>query len=179
VVAVDAVAYRLEFARQYNQVEVLNFKEEEDLVARLKEMTAGRGPDVCIDAVGMEAKGSWLHSALGVKLKLEAGAPTALNQALYSVRKGGTVSVVGVYGPPWNLVPIGVAVNKGLTLRMAQCHVKRYMPHLLEHIRAGRIDPRRIITHRFPLGEVARAYELFSEKRDGCIKCVLLPHGHA
>ncbi len=142
-------------------------------------MTEGRGPDVCIDAVGMEAEGSKLHSVLGAKLKLEAGSPTALNWAIQAARKGGTVSIVGVYGPPWNLVPIGTAMNKGLTLRMNQCNVKRYMPHLLVHIREGRFNPRRIITHRFPLGGVARAYELFEKKLDGCIKCVLLPHGHA
>jgi threonine dehydrogenase-like Zn-dependent dehydrogenase len=178
VIAVDHLPYRLEFARRYAQVETLNFKEE-DLVPTLKEMTEGRGPDVCIDAVGMEAEGSRLHSVLGVTLKLEAGSPTALNWAIQAARKGGTVSIIGVYGPPWNLVPIGTAMNKGLTLRMNQCNVKRYMPHLLEHIRKGRIDARGIITHRFPLGEVARAYELFEKKLDGCIKCVLLPHGHA
>ncbi|HEX8440054.1 zinc-dependent alcohol dehydrogenase [Archangium sp.] len=178
VIAVDHIPYRLEFARKYARVETLNFKEE-DIVPTLKEMTDGRGPDVCIDAVGMEAEGSKLHSVLGVTLKLEAGSPTALNWAIQAARKGGTISVVGVYGPPWNLVPIGTAMNKGLTMRMNQCNVKRYMPHLLEHIRAGRIDARGIITHRFPLGEVARAYELFEKKLDGCIKCVLLPHGHA
>jgi threonine dehydrogenase-like Zn-dependent dehydrogenase len=176
---VDHIPYRLEFARRYAQVETLNFKQEEDLIPLLKEMTEGRGPDVTIDAVGMEAEGSKLHSMLGVKLKLEAGSPTALNWAIQATRKGGTVSVIGVYGPPWNLVPIGTAMNKGLTLRMNQCNVKRYMPHLLEHIRKGRIDAKGIITHRFPLGEVARAYELFEKKLDGCIKCVLLPHGHA
>ena len=179
VIAVDHVSYRLDFARRYAQVETLNFKEEEDIVTTLKELTEGRGPDVTIDAVGMEAEGSKLHSMLGVKLKLEAGSPTALNWAIQATRKGGTISVVGVYGPPWNLVPIGTAMNKGLTLRMNQCNVKRYMPHLLEHIRKGRIDAKGIITHRFPLGEVARAYELFEKKLDGCIKCVLLPHGHA
>ncbi|HLM42225.1 MAG TPA: zinc-dependent alcohol dehydrogenase [Myxococcaceae bacterium] len=179
VIAVDHVPYRLDFARRYAQVETLNFKEEEDIVTTLKELTEGRGPDVTIDAVGMEAEGSKLHSMLGVKLKLEAGSPTALNWAIQATRKGGTISVVGVYGPPWNLVPIGTAMNKGLTLRMNQCNVKRYMPHLLEHIRKGRIDAKGIITHRFPLGEVARAYELFEKKLDGCIKCVLLPHGHA
>ena len=179
VIAVDHVSYRLDFARRYAQVETLNFKEEDDIVTTLKELTEGRGPDVTIDAVGMEAEGSKLHSMLGVKLKLEAGSPTALNWAIQATRKGGTISVVGVYGPPWNLVPIGTAMNKGLTLRMNQCNVKRYMPHLLEHIRKGRIDAKGIITHRFPLGEVARAYELFEKKLDGCIKCVLLPHGHA
>jgi len=179
VIAVDHVPYRLDFARRYSRVETLNFKEEGDIVSRLKDMTEGRGPDVVIDAVGMEAEGSKLHSTLGLALKLEAGSPVALNWAIQSVRRGGSVSIIGVYGPPWNLVPMGTAMNKGLTMRMGQCNVKRYMPHLLEHIRKGRIDAKGIITHRFPLGEVAHAYELFSKKLDGCVKCVLLPHGHA
>jgi threonine dehydrogenase-like Zn-dependent dehydrogenase len=92
------------------------------------------------------------------------------------VRKDGVVSIVGAYGPPWNLVPIGAAMNKGLTLRMNQCNVKRYVPRLVEHIRAGRIDPTAIITHRFRLRDAPEAYRAFDEKRDGCIKCVLLPH---
>ncbi|MFL5359082.1 zinc-dependent alcohol dehydrogenase [Archangium sp.] len=179
VIAVDSLEYRLDFARRYAQVETLNFKEEEDIILKLKDLTEGRGPDCCVDAVGLEAEGDSLHTLLGVKLKVEAGSPTAINWSIQAARKGGTVSIIGVYGPPWNMVAIGTAMNKGLTLRMNQCNVKRYMPHLLEHIRAGRIDAKGIITHRFPLGEVARAYELFEQKKDGCIKCVLLPHGHA
>lgn len=179
VIAVDCLDYRLDFARRYAQVETLNFKEEADIILKLKDMTEGRGPDCCVDAVGLEAEGDNLHTLLGVKLKLEAGSPTAINWSIQAARKGGTVSIIGVYGPPWNMVAIGTAMNKGLTLRMNQCNVKRYMPHLLEHIRAGRVDAKGIITHRFPLGEVSRAYELFEKKKDGCIKCVLLPHGHA
>ena len=91
------------------------------------------------------------------------------------MRKAGHVSIVGVYGPPWNLVPIGTAMNKGLTLRMNQCNVKRYMPHLLEHVRAGRVDPKAIITHRLPLEEVAEGYHLFSKRLDGCVKTILIP----
>ena len=93
--------------------------------------------------------------------------------------KGGNISIVGVYGPPWNLVPIGTAMNKGLTLRMNQCNVRRYMPHLLKHIREGRVDARKIISHRFPLEKAQKAYDTFSDKTDNCIKCVLLPHGEA
>jgi threonine dehydrogenase-like Zn-dependent dehydrogenase len=91
------------------------------------------------------------------------------------VRRGGNVVIIGVYGPPFNLINIGTAMNKGLTLRMAQCNVKRYMPHLLEHIRAGRIDPKQIITHRLPLEEAPEAYHVFANKKDDCIKCVLIP----
>lgn len=175
VIAIDHVDYRLAFAESYARVEAMDFKKADDVVMTLRELTDGRGPDVCIDAVGMEAEGSKLHRFLGLQLMLEAGAPTALQWAIQSVRKGGTVSVVGVYGPPWNLIPIGTAMNKGLTLRMNQCNVRRYMPHLLEHIRAGRVDAKAIISHRFPLSEAPTAYELFSSKKDHCIKCVLVP----
>jgi threonine dehydrogenase-like Zn-dependent dehydrogenase len=178
VIAVDHVPYRLAFAEQYAKVETVNFKEVGDVVLYLRELCGGRGADVCIDAVGMEAEGSMMHKVLGMA-KMEAGSPTAINWCIDSVRKGGNVSIIGVYGPPWNLINIGSAMNKGLTLRMNQCNVRRYMPHLLEHIRAGRIDAKGIITHRFPLEEAPHAYHLFAQKRDGCVKCVLTPHGHA
>jgi len=179
VIAVDRVPERLHFARQYNGVETLNFEEVDDPVMTLREMTGGRGADVCIDAVGMEAEGSTVERVLGLKSKLEAGVATALAWCIQTARKGGNVSIVGVYGPPWNLVPIGTAMNKGLTLRMNQCNVKRYVPHLLKHIREGRIDARRIITHRFPLQRAPEAYHLFEKRSRGCIKCVLLPQGEA
>jgi len=179
VIAVDRVPERLNFARQYNGVETLNFEEVDDPVMTLREMTGGRGADVCIDAVGMEAEGSTVERVLGLKSKLEAGVATALAWCIQTARKGGNVSIVGVYGPPWNLVPIGTAMNKGLTLRMNQCNVKRYVPHLLKHIREGRIDARRIITHRFPLQRAPEAYHLFEKRSRGCIKCVLLPQGEA
>lgn len=177
VIAVDRVQYRLEFMRRFAgaQTELVSFDEVDDVVAHLKQLTDGRGPDVCIDAVGLEAGGSPMHTLLGRKLMLEAGAPTAITWAIDSVRKGGNVVLMGVYGPPWNMIPIGTAMNKGLTLRMGQANCKRYMPRLLEHVRAGRIDAKAIITHRFPLDGVADAYELFAQRRDGCIKCVLTP----
>jgi threonine dehydrogenase-like Zn-dependent dehydrogenase len=174
VIAVDHVAERLELARRWAGAETVNFTEVDDVVLHLKGLTDGRGADVCIDAVGLEAAGSTLHRVLGAAF-LQAGRATALTWAIDAVRRGGNVAIIGVYGPPWNLVPIGTAMNKGLTLRMNQCNVRRYMPHLLEHIRAGRIDPRAIITHRLPLEEAPRAYDLFARKQDGCIKCVLLP----
>ena len=123
----------IHFAREYNGVETLNFDEVDNPVMALREMTGGRGADVCIDAVGMEAEGSALERALGLEAKLEAGAATALAWCIQTARKGGNVSIVGVYGPPWNLVPIGTAINKGLTLRINQCNVKLYVQHLLEH----------------------------------------------
>ena len=108
-------------------------------------------------------------------MKLQAGAATALHWAINSVRKGGIVSIVGVYGPTFNAVPIGNAMNKGLTLRMNQASVKRHLPRLIEHVQAGRINPSEIITHRVPLEEVTDAYHIFSAKLDNCIKTVLIP----
>lgn len=178
VIAVDMQDYRLDFARKFAHVETLNFKDV-DIVTAIKETTEGRGADVSIEAVGCEAEGSVLQRVLGLGLMAEAGASTALNWCMHATRKGGVISVVGVYGPPWNLVDIGTAMNKNQTLRLGQCNVKRYMPHLLEHIRKGRVNAKGIITHRFSLEDAPKAYDLFAKKQDGCIKCVLSPHGHA
>lgn len=177
VIAVDHLDYRLEFAKEYNNVETVNFHEAPrgDVVSLLQKMTDGRGADVCIDAVGCEAQGSATQSILGVKAKLMAGSATAINWSIASVRKGGNVVLIGVYGPPYNAVDIGSAMNKGITLRMNQANCKRYMPHLLDHIRAGRIDAKGLITHRVPLEHAADAYDLFENKKDDCIKCVLVP----
>ena len=174
VIAVDHVEYRLEAARRFADAEVLDFRRTNDVITLLRRLTGGRGPDVVIDAVGLEASGSRMHKLLG-KLRIEAGAATALEWAIHAVRRGGTVSVIGVYGPPWNIVPIGVAMNKGLTIRLGQCPAKRYMEPLLGEIRAGRIDPTAIISHRLPLEEAREAYRMFAEKKDECIKCVLIP----
>jgi threonine dehydrogenase-like Zn-dependent dehydrogenase len=116
-----------------------------------------------------------LHTLFGTKLKLEAGAATALHWAINSVRKGGVVSIVGVYGPTGNLVPIGNVVNKGITIRANQASVKRLLPKLVDHVQAGRIRPKEIITHKVPLEEISDAYHVFSAKLDGCIKPVLVP----
>ena len=177
VIVVDHIEYRLAFVREFAQCETVDFKTVDDMAMHIKKMTDWLGADVCIDCVGAEASGSALQSLTGVKLKLQGGAATVLHWAINSVRKGGTVSVVGVYGPTFNAVPFGNAVNKGLTLRMNQAAVKRHLPRLIEHIQAGRIEPRKVITHRFRLEEVADAYHLFSSKLDNCIKPVLLPAG--
>lgn len=179
VIALDSIDERLERARTFANVEAVDLKSVKDPVLHLRKMTEGRGPDVCIDAVGLEASGSMIHNVLGRLLMLEAGAPTSINWAIQSVRRAGTVVLIGVYGPPWNLVDMGSAMNKGLTVRMGQCDVKRYMPHLLEHVRAGRIDAKALITHRFPLEEAAEAYKLFESRREGVVKCVLIPEGQA
>jgi threonine dehydrogenase-like Zn-dependent dehydrogenase len=175
VIVVDHIDYRLEFVKNYAQCEVVNFREVYDMAEHIKKMTDWMGADVCIDAVGAEAAGSAMQRLTGVKMKLQAGAATALHWAINSVRKGGVVSIVGVYGPTFNAIPIGNALNKGITMRMNQASVKRHMPRLIEHIQAGRISPRDIITHRIPLEEISDAYHIFSSKLDNCIKTVLIP----
>lgn len=174
VIVFDKEWYRLEFVKNYAQCEVYNFEEIDDVVLFIKKITDWKGADVCIDAVGCEAVGRAEQTITG-KMKLQAGAATALVWAINGVKKGGNVSVVGVYGPTGNLVPIGNVVNKGLTLRGNQASVKPHIPMLIEHIRAGRLNPKEIITHRVPLEEAAEAYHLFSNKLDGCIKTVLIP----
>lgn len=175
VIVVDHLNYRLEFVKNYAQVETVNFAEVDSIVLELKRLTDMRGADVCIDAVGAEADGNFLQTLTGVKMKLQGGAATALGWAIESTRKSGNVSIVGVYGPPLSLVPMGTAMNKGLTLRMNQCNVKRYLPRLIEHVQTGRVKPSEIITHRVPLEEVSEAYHRFSSKLDHCIKTVLIP----
>ena len=175
VIVVDHVEYRLDFVSRFGPAEVVDFRYVKDMAEHITAMTDGLGADVCIDAVGCEAAGNFAQTLTGVKLKLQAGAATALHWAINSVRKGGTVSIVGVYGPTFNAVPIGNAINKGLTLRMNQASVKRHLPRLIEHIQAGRVDPKQVITHRVPLEEVGEAYEIFSRKLDNCIKTVLVP----
>ncbi|SDG39971.1 MULTISPECIES: zinc-dependent alcohol dehydrogenase [unclassified Duganella] len=175
VIVVDHVEYRLDFVRKYAQCEVIDFREVDDMAVHIKKMTDWLGADVCIDCVGCEAVGNAMQTLTGRYLKWQAGSATVLHWAINSVRKGGHVSIVGVYGPTFNALPIGNAINKGLTLRMNQASVKRHLPRLIEHIQAGRIDPKQIITHRVPLEEVADAYHIFSSKLDHCIKTVLVP----
>jgi threonine dehydrogenase-like Zn-dependent dehydrogenase len=175
VIIIDHLQYRLDFARKYSYCEAYNFEEMDDPVVFLKKATDWFGADVCIDAVGCEALGSTFHEITGRKLLLQAGNPTALQWAVNSVKKGGIVSVIGVYGPPWNLVPMGSIMNKGITIRTNQASVKRLLPRLIDHVMAGRLNPKGIITHRIPLEEVPDAYHMFSAKRDNIIKPLLIP----
>lgn len=175
VIVIDHIEYRLEFARNYAQCEVYNFRSIGDPVLFLKKTTDWFGADVCIDAVGADASGSAMQTITGKKLLLQAGAATALHWAINSVKKGGIVSIVGVYGPTDNLIPIGNVVNKGITIRANQASVKRLLPRLIEHIKSGYIDPKAIITHHIPLEEVGDAYHIFSKKLDNCIKPILIP----
>jgi threonine dehydrogenase-like Zn-dependent dehydrogenase len=175
VIVIDHIDYRLEFVKKYAQCEAYNFKSMDDPVLFLKKTTDYYGADVCIDAVGCEAAGSALQTITGRKMLLQAGSATALHWAINSVKKGGVVSIVGVYGPTGNLIPIGNVVNKGITIRANQASVKRLLPRLIDHVQAGRLDPKGIITHRIPLEEVSDAYHIFSAKRDNCIKPILIP----
>lgn len=174
VIVIDHLDYRLEFARQYSQCEAYNFRSIGDPVLFLKKVTGWLGADVCIDAVGSEAAGNAMQTITGRKLMLQAGSATALHWAINSVKKGGIVSIVGVYGPTDNLVPIGNVVNKGLTIRANQASVKRMLPKLIKHIENGILNPKGLITHRMHLKDAADAYHIFSAKLDNCIKPVLL-----
>ena len=176
VIVIDHIEYRLDFARTFCPAEVYNFREIDDMVVFLKKQTDSLGADVCIDAVGGDAAGNALQTLIGTKLKLEAGNAIALHWAINSVKKGGVVSIVGVYGPTGNIIPIGNVVNKGITIRANQASVKRLLPRLIEHIKEGRINPKAMITHRVPLADIAEAYHIFSAKLDGCIKPVLIPN---
>jgi threonine dehydrogenase-like Zn-dependent dehydrogenase len=177
VIVIDHFDYRLEFVKNYAPAEVYNFRELDDVVVFMKKTTGGLGADVCIDAVGGDAAGNALQTLFGTKLKLEAGNAIALHWAINSVKKGGIVSIVGVYGPTGNMVPIGNVVNKGLTIRANQASVKRLLPRLIDHVKEGRLNPKALITHKVPLEEVSDAYHIFSAKLDGCIKPVLVPNG--
>jgi threonine dehydrogenase-like Zn-dependent dehydrogenase len=176
VIIIDHLEYRLEFAKKYSMCEAYNFKEMQDPVVFLKRTTDWFGADVCIDAVGCEAVGNPTQDITG-RLFLQAGSATALNWAINSVKKGGIVSVVGVYGMPWNMIAMGSILNKGITLRANQASVKRLLPRLLQHVQNGILNPKGLISHRVPLEEVNEAYHIFSAKRDGCIKPMLIPPG--
>jgi threonine dehydrogenase-like Zn-dependent dehydrogenase len=175
VIIIDQLDYRLEFAKNYAYCEAYNFREMDDPVMFLKRQTDWFGADVCIDAVGCEADGSAFQTIAGKKLMLMAGATTALHWAVNSVKKGGIVSIVGVYGPPFNLISLGSIMNKGITIRTNQASVKRLLPKLIEHVMAGRLNPKGLITHRIPLEEISEAYHIFSTKLDNCIKPLLIP----
>jgi threonine dehydrogenase-like Zn-dependent dehydrogenase len=176
VIAIDRFPYRLEMALAHGgATEVVDY-ERVDVYDALLSMTAGRGPDACIDAVGLEAHGHGALFALDRAkqlLKIQPDRPTALRQAIRCCRNGGVVSLAGVYGGFIDMFPIGAIVNRSLTLRAGQCHVHRYMRPLLDRIERGEIDPSFVVTHRLPLADAARGYDLFVNKTDGCEKVVL------
>jgi threonine dehydrogenase-like Zn-dependent dehydrogenase len=176
VIAIDRRPYRLEMARERARAwETINF-EEESVLERLNELTGGRGPDACIDAVGMEAHGHaaiYAYDRTKQALMLETDRPIALREAIMACRNGGTVSVIGVYGGFIDKFPMGSLMNRSLTIRTGQCHVQRYMRPLLERIQRGEIDPSFVITHRLRLEDAPLGYDMFLHKRDNCEKVVL------
>jgi threonine dehydrogenase-like Zn-dependent dehydrogenase len=176
VIAIDAVPFRLEMAARQG-AEPLNYMGT-DVIEALKEMTGGRGPDVCIDAVGLEAHGLTLDSAIDrakYMVRLVTDHAHALRQCIQACRKGGTVSVPGVYGGFIDHFPFGAAFAKGLQLRMGQTHVHSYTRPLLERIQNEEFDPSFIITHRLPLEQAPVGYEVFRHNRDDCMKVVMTP----
>jgi threonine dehydrogenase-like Zn-dependent dehydrogenase len=176
VIALDDDPRRLALAQQ-GKAETLNFADE-NVVEQLKEMTGGRGPDGCIDAVGMEAHGksvAALYDRVKQAAMLETDRPHALRQAIQACRKGGTISIPGVYGGLIDKFPIGAAFAKGLTFKMGQTHVPKYMKPLLDRIQNGEIDPSFLITHRVKIDEAPAMYKRFRDHADGCVKVVLNP----
>jgi len=178
VIAIDRVAERLKLARKHSSVEVINYEDEHDVIEMLREMTGGRGPDACIDAVGMEAHGtglSLLYDTAKQKTHLSTDRPTALRIAIQACGKGGTISIPGVYGGFLDKISFGAAFAKGLTFKMGQTHVQRYLGPLLERIERGEIDPSFLITHRVSLNDAPYAYDIFKRKEDECIKVIMKP----
>ncbi len=178
VIAIDAVPERLKMAQETNMAEIIDYGRQ-DVFDTLKTMTGGRGPDACIDAVGLESHGSTFDAyvdAVKASAFLATDKPSALRQAIHACRKGGIVSIPGVYGGFLDKIPFGAAFQKGLTFKMGQTHMMRYMQPLLERIESGELDPSFVITHRVPLDRAPEAYKTFRDHADGCIKVVLKPH---
>lgn len=177
VIGIDRYPERLQLARDKAGAETIDYESTGSVTEALKEMTGGRGPDCCIEAVGMEAHGTGIQYAYDrVKqaMRLETDRGEALRQAIIACRKGGTVSVMGVFGLI-DKFPMGAVMNKSLTVRAAQQHGQKYLPMLLEHAARGELDPSYLVTHRFSLEEAPRGYEMFKHKEDGCVRAVFLP----
>jgi threonine dehydrogenase-like Zn-dependent dehydrogenase len=176
VIAIDRFKYRLDMAHNNTGAETINYEEVDSVVDTLNEMTGGRGPDHCIDAVGLEAHAPGLQYAYDrakQAMMLETGRPIALRQAAMACRNGGTISVIGVYGGFIDKFPMGSIMNRSLTIKTGQCHVQRYMRPLLQHIQNGDIDPSFVITHTLQLEDAPRGFDMFVKKLDGCEKVVL------
>lgn len=176
VIAIDRFPERLRMAAERCGAEVLNY-EEVDIPEALNEMTGGRGPDRCIDCVGMEAHSTGLMFwyDLAKQQVLLSERIVALREAIRCCRKGGTVSVMGVYGAFVDKFPMGAIVNKGLTVRSGQQHGQRYVQRLFDHIESGAMDPSHLLTHPMPLEQGPRGYDLFKNKKEGCVRAVFVP----
>ncbi|MEA2249756.1 MAG: hypothetical protein QOH46_4285 [Solirubrobacteraceae bacterium] len=178
VIAIDRFDYRLRKARDECHAEIIDY-EQTDVMEALKEMTGGRGPDACIDAVGMEAHHSVrpLHAYDRAKqvTRAETDRPHVLREAIMSCRNGGVVSIIGVYGGFVDKFPMGALMNRSLTIRTGQCHVHRYLRPLLERVQNGDIDPSFVVSHELPLDDAPKGYKMFRDKEDECVKVVLKP----
>jgi len=175
VIGIDRFDYRLRMARERVGAETLNY-EEVNVLEALTEMTGGRGPDSCIDAVGMEGHGpglAYAYDRFKQAMMMESDRPVALREAILACRSGGTISVAGVYGGFVDKFPMGAIVNRSLTIKSGQTHVHRYMRPLLERIEHGEIDPSFVITHRMRLQDAPDGYSIFNDKQDECMKVVL------
>ena len=176
VIAIDHVPERMRMA-EAGGAEVISF-DEVNVLEALNELTAGRGPDACIDSVGMEARGHgpvYMYDRTMQAMRQEFDRPIALREAILACRNAGIVSVIGVYAGFVDKFPINAVVNRGLTIRAGQCHVQRYLRPLMERIERGEIDPSFVITHKMPLEQAPQAYKIFRDKQDECIKVVLHP----
>ena len=176
VIAIDRFKYRLDMAKQRaGASDTINY-EELNVQDALLELTGGRGPDKCIDAVGMEAHGhgiTYAYDRVKQAPMMETDRPIALREAILACRNGGVVSVIGVYGGFIDKFPMGAVMNRSLTIRSGQCHVHRYLRPLLDRIQNGEIDPSFVITHRLPLDQAAKGFDMFLNKEDNCEKVVL------
>jgi threonine dehydrogenase-like Zn-dependent dehydrogenase len=177
VIGIDRLPERLQMAREHVGSETINYEEVDSVLEVLKEMTGGRGPDACIDAVGMEAHGTGLQYAYDRAKQLmymHTDRGQALREAILACRKGGTLSILGVYGV-MDKFPIGAIMNKGLTVRTAQQHGQAYMDRLLDHAQKGELNPSFLATHRFSLEDSPQGYAMFKHKEDGCVRSVFIP----
>jgi threonine dehydrogenase-like Zn-dependent dehydrogenase len=176
VIAIDRYPERLKMAEQ-GGAETINY-EEANVYETLRQQTGGRGPDACIDAVGMEAHMPgplYAYDFMKQTMRIETDRPIALREAIRCCRNGGTISVIGAYAGFIDKFPMGAVMNRSLTIKSGQCHVQRYMRPLLERIVKGEIDPSFVVTHSLPLTEAGEGYKMFRDKDDGCIKVVLKP----
>jgi threonine dehydrogenase-like Zn-dependent dehydrogenase len=176
VIAIDRFGYRLDMAREKAGAITINYEEVDSVADVLKDLTAGRGPDHCIDAVGVEGHThgvAYMHDRMKQMIRMQADRPIALREAIYSCRNGGTVSVIGVYAGLIDKFPMNAVMNRSLTIKTGQCHVHRYMQPLLERIQKGEIDPTFVITHTMPLDQAPEGYKIFNNKEDHCEKIVL------
>jgi threonine dehydrogenase-like Zn-dependent dehydrogenase len=177
VVAIDRFGYRLRMARERaGATETINYEEVDSVKEILDELTGGRGPDACIDAVGMEAHApgpQYAYDRAKQALRIETDRPIALRQAVMACRNGGTIAAIGAYYGVIDKFPMGSVMNRSLTIKSSQCHVHRYMRPLLELVQRGTVDPSFVTTHRLPLEEAPRGYDMFANKKDNCEKVVL------